>query len=574
MSVARCVFVMLLAACGGCTVVSSKSPLELDKAGEASRGVVYSLPKGVVDVVLRVEPQIAKFTLSVENLQFVPDPRHQYVLRYQPNPSYKDDITVETNSRSFLKLVKSDTTDRSPEVLFNLAKALTVFGGFEAAPLPADTEELFRVTLDPLDDDERGKAVERINSAAEDYIKKANESCGYFGGKVDLAWRARKRANMLDAAEIKEEPEQPEPQRRPSKKQRSPSKEEKGRFFPDVCLNKPTENHPLNDAVTIADRALLEYECMVEKADGIRRKARSAEVSKRAIAAGIKKREKELEVTTASSVQPSFVCKENDEGDEWQKLCGLLAKQRVVDLQLKKWQDELDDIETKIKAIEAQRKEQKKWCEQFEDLKSVVAIVEVFAYGTADGPPAQVTATSKRSPAPSAPDCSAGICYKPREPYRIAYGLKTRIRHPDKTWRRPDLVQRTSQLIHVDLPNRAELIGIDITRAFLVQKVQEIQFDDSGFLSNVKINKQSELLAASKLPLAVIDAVASGLALRVETIQSQRDLALKQAKLLEAQAKLEETQAQLESAPLRTESAPARARPRKPASASTIEASQ
>jgi hypothetical protein len=124
------------------------------------------------------------------------------------------------------------------------------------------------------------------------------------------------------------------------------------------------------------------------------------------------------------------------------------------------------------------------------------------------------------------------------------------------------------------LPNRAELIGIDITRAFLVQKVQEIQFDDSGFLSNVKINKQSELLAASKLPLAVIDAVASGLALRVETIQSQRDLALKQAKLLEAQAKLEETQAQLESAPLRTESAPARARPRKPASASTIEASQ
>ena len=481
--------------------------------------MAYTLPRGVVDVVLTVEPQKAKFNLTVDNLQFVPDPRHQYLLRYQPHPSYSDNITVETSPKSFLKVVKSDTTDRTPEVLYNVARALTVFGGFEAAPLSAEAEELFRVTLDPLDDDERVEAIKKINAAASNFIAKAKTSCSYFDTAGGPA------------------------------------------FDPAQCKNQ--QRLRSSSDATVSDRALFTLNCELEVPNGLRDKLRSAEVSKRAIAAAIKRAEAELEDAGVGKIPPDFSCKREiqagvSEGEaRLQNLCGLLVEQASADAKVKRLQGEVDDREGKISTISTQRRDQAKWCRAFKNMKPVSAEISVSGYGPAAGTAAPA---STRAPAPSAPDCSAGLCYRPKEPYRIMYGLRSGS----------GLLSR--QVINVDLPSPTELIGIDITRAFFVQKVQEIQFDENGSLSTVKINKPSELLAVSKLPLSVIEAVAGGLAVRVETINSQRDHVLKQAKLLEAQAKLEEAQAQYESAPLRTESAPVRARARKPASASTLDA--
>ncbi len=122
-------------------------------------------------------------------------------------------------------------------------------------------------------------------------------------------------------------------------------------------------------------------------------------------------------------------------------------------------------------------------------------------------------------------DCSIGICYRPKEPFLISFSIAG--------------VSSTKIL---EIPNAAEPIAIDIRRAFLVQKIHELEFDNDGFLTRVKIDKQSELLAAAQLPLQAAAAVAEGLQLRIDITERKTQNAKAEADLIRERGKLQSLQ--------------------------------
>jgi hypothetical protein len=118
-------------------------------------------------------------------------------------------------------------------------------------------------------------------------------------------------------------------------------------------------------------------------------------------------------------------------------------------------------------------------------------------------------------------DCTVGLCYRIKEPYVVTFGIGP-----------------YQHATIVELPNRAVPIELDITRAFLVTKIQDIKFDGDGFLSDVSVEKPSELLEAAKLPVAVVTAVADGLTLKADLITEQKNLAQAQLDRIKADADL------------------------------------
>jgi hypothetical protein len=121
-----------------------------------------------------------------------------------------------------------------------------------------------------------------------------------------------------------------------------------------------------------------------------------------------------------------------------------------------------------------------------------------------------------------APDCSAGLCYRPPLPYKMDInvdGSKTRS--------------------IVLLPNEAPLVAIDIERAFFVNKVQTVEFDTNGMLKTMTVTKESELYALSSFPLQVVSAIAESLRLRVSVLDQQIANADSTRELIEAKADLE-----------------------------------
>lgn len=122
-------------------------------------------------------------------------------------------------------------------------------------------------------------------------------------------------------------------------------------------------------------------------------------------------------------------------------------------------------------------------------------------------------------------DCTIGVCYRPKEPVLLNFTVggvnETRI---------------------VEVPNAAEPIALDIKRAFLVKRVHELTFDDDGFLIGVTISKESELLAAAKLPVQIASAVAEGLQLRIDITQKTIENDKAEAELIRSRAKLREQQ--------------------------------
>ena len=131
-----------------------------------------------------------------------------------------------------------------------------------------------------------------------------------------------------------------------------------------------------------------------------------------------------------------------------------------------------------------------------------------------------------------APDCSAGVCYRPPAPFSI-------------TIRVGDSVSKGTLL----LMNQSPLVAIDIQRGFFINKVQSLEFNpQDGSLQTVKVEKQSELLALSAFPVAVVGAVAESLRLRVKVIDQQIAHADATRELLEAKADLEKQRVLFENA--------------------------
>jgi len=83
------------------------------------------------------------------------------------------------------------------------------------------------------------------------------------------------------------------------------------------------------------------------------------------------------------------------------------------------------------------------------------------------------------------------ICYRTRKMVRIGLG---------------DYQTQNASMQYAEVVNRAEVHTIDVTRAFMVEKLTRLGFSN-GTLEKVVIEKPSEALETAKLPLTVYDAV-------------------------------------------------------------------
>lgn len=129
------------------------------------------------------------------------------------------------------------------------------------------------------------------------------------------------------------------------------------------------------------------------------------------------------------------------------------------------------------------------------------------------------------------PDCSAGLCYRPPMPYELKIGVRG---------------SETRSVVL--LPNEAPMVGIDIQRAFFINKVQTVEFDDNGTLKSMAVTKDSELLAISAFPIQVVSAIAESLRLRVSVLDNQIANANSTRELIQAKSDLEKQRVLFERA--------------------------
>ncbi len=149
----------------GCTALTSDTPLSLNSEKRAASGVHYSLPQGFLNLTLSGAADGA-VALHISEPQLTADPTHSYFLRYQPHPSYDDNILIELEEGTpFLSKVHSTTIDKTRDILVELTKAASFFtGGFQSAPVPSGSRLLARATLDPSDPAD----VERVRRELEE----------------------------------------------------------------------------------------------------------------------------------------------------------------------------------------------------------------------------------------------------------------------------------------------------------------------------------------------------------------------------------------------------------------------
>jgi hypothetical protein len=139
-------------------------------------------------------------------------------------------------------------------------------------------------------------------------------------------------------------------------------------------------------------------------------------------------------------------------------------------------------------------------------------------------------------------DCTVGICYRSPLPYHIWFSVGS---EPARDFGERPGVTQTIEL----MPNEAELVEIDIRRTFFAKKVVEINFDKTtGFLSDMQVEKDAELVAVAKLPVQILKAMLSVLKFRTTILTQQANIATEQAKLIEARRSLAQQQRLIEGA--------------------------
>lgn len=184
--------------------------------------------------------------------------------------------------------------------------------------------------------------------------------------------------------------------------------------------------------------------------------------------------------------------------------------------------------------------EDRRWTAPDGDLAPVVFVIRPAGDApVARRSAAKATAVAHKGVSKRTADCTVGICYRPRLPYEIGYAVGSIAK------------TRTGQDFHrgivktyMMLPNESDLVEIDISRAFFVEKTQKITFDESGFLKYWEVKKPSELVALAGLPVAIVSAVADGLKIRIKLVQQEINEAGALKDLIEArQALLEQKQA-------------------------------
>jgi len=117
------------------------------------------------------------------------------------------------------------------------------------------------------------------------------------------------------------------------------------------------------------------------------------------------------------------------------------------------------------------------------------------------------------------------ICYRPTLPFKLRLVVGTTY------------IERV-----VYLPNYSKLVTFDITRPAFVQKIQNLTFTN-GLLTQVRLKKDSELLAALGIPADVVKTVAglplSLMQFKTENVQGETGLLQAQMSLLQAKIDLQ-----------------------------------
>jgi hypothetical protein len=109
-----------------------------------------------------------------------------------------------------------------------------------------------------------------------------------------------------------------------------------------------------------------------------------------------------------------------------------------------------------------------------------------------------------------------GIYYRPLLPYELSFSFKDFDLYKNET---------------VSLPNEAPIMAIDITRAPFIKKAMVLNFSN-GILTQIKVDKPSEVLAALDIPLDILKAVVS---VPTEIIKFKIDYSSQNKNLYEAQ---------------------------------------
>ncbi len=512
----------------GCTVLTSETIEQLIASGSRARGVYYSLSKGVIEVTLSVDPTTLAFALELgDEIEYIPDRNHKYFLNYRPLPNYHDQIVAKVNDKSFLTHVKSTTIDKTGNVLVNLAKAFGAItgAGVESASVPESREVLFSAAIDPTDDNDRNQTINKINNAINTYVQNHKNSC------LELADDNLSAYGKWEGEEFKS-----------SNKLRN---------------RQSYRGTVLSGLQTVRDQILKSLQApnlgpkqSFEAADLVLPDLPTYPANMKV------GEEKEIcEKTVLTDPEHEHICfchfafpdlatdnSRHCETDIFKK-AGYLQH---INYQINKWQgletqakDAADSAATRGTA----HKHQRARCEVIKKFKAPNARIEVKSYrseaqhrlqdaawrGGSKGhwqayvDPEFVQATKT--------DCSVGICYRAKEPWRIDYALENAH----------GLKEGNGTRI-VELPNKSDLVALDIRRAFLVEKVSHFEFDANGFLTKAYVKKPSELLALSELPLNIMDAVLEGFSLRFNILSEQKNVAEREIELLKAKKKLSDFQ--------------------------------
>ncbi len=450
---------------GGCTIWTSETLEQVQKDNRAPNGVYYALPKGVVALTLSVVSDKAQFKLELAEPNYVPDPKHSFLLRYQPHPSYNDDVKVITTNDGLLSSVTSTTKDETAGILVNLASAIAAgaprFESGEQGQAPPI--DLLKLSFDPLDPHQRGHIVREIDSAIVAFRDKMRQTCGTFGG----------RGNKSSA----------------------------------------------NQSKTYFERQLLDARASLPLLQEQKKKDDKGFETARDALSNSRTRIDRITCSTRDNGQKSY--------------CESVAQQAKTNGEIAAIEADIQRYQASLGSIDEQQDAQKGHCRAYAKMdKPPRARIEVLDFGVNNEAAAHVAHVSHVAVKPGPPaDCTIGVCYRPKEPYRIEYSL--------------DDGKKT---LVAELPNASDIVVIDIRRAFLVQKIQNITFE-GGFLKQLHIDKGSELLAASKIPIDILDAIASkGLVARAKITTERKNIAEKQTALLNAQKELATAQGSAQGA--------------------------
>jgi hypothetical protein len=132
----------------------------------ASGGLVYSLPKAVLDV--KLTDSDGDLVLTIGEPEYIADERYTYLLQYRPNAFASDtaELTVDAKT-NLLQTVNSTAEDKTGQIIVELAKAAA-----KAAMLAQLAPEkggivIFERKIDPADDNAVAALVRDMNAVAE-----------------------------------------------------------------------------------------------------------------------------------------------------------------------------------------------------------------------------------------------------------------------------------------------------------------------------------------------------------------------------------------------------------------------